>query len=53
MLDLTEDIRYQVFEFLSDIYEQCHNNETVIKLLTNALLHYCFIPLVIPALVGT
>jgi len=53
MHDLVEDIRYVVFEFLSDIYEQCNQNETVINLLTNSLLHYCYIPLVMPALIAT
>jgi hypothetical protein len=38
MADVIEEIRFVGFEFLSDIYEQCHNNETVIRLLTNALL---------------
>lgn len=53
MHDLVEDIRYVVFEFLSDIYEQCNQNDTVMKLLTNSLLHYCYIPLVMPALIAT
>lgn len=53
MADVIEEIRFVGFEFLSDIYEQCHNNETVIRLLTNALLQYCYLPIVIPALVGS
>lgn len=53
MEDVVEDIRYVVFEFLSDIYEQCSSNETVTKLLTNCLLNYCYIPLVMPSLIGT
>lgn len=28
-------------------------NKIAIKLLTNALLHYCYLPVVIPALVGS
>lgn len=39
-------------EFLNELYEQCTLNKTVVKLLTNALLHYCYLPVVMPALVG-
>ena len=28
-------------------------SKTVVKLLTNALLHYCYLPVVLPALVGS
>lgn len=52
MNDVAEDLA-ALFEYLSDIYQQCALNETVIKLLTNSLLSYCYLPLVIPALVGT
>ncbi len=52
MNDTAEDLTV-LLEYMSDIYQQCSHNETVIKLLTNALLHYCYLPLVIPALVGT
>ena len=53
MTDLEEELRDGIFEFISDIYESCSQNLTVMKLLTNALLHYCYLPLVIPALIGT
>lgn len=53
MADFEEELRYVLFEFLSDIYESCFQNTTVMRLLTNSLLHYCYLPLVIPALVGT
>jgi len=53
MADVEEELRDVTFEFLSDIFESCSKNTTVISLLTNALLHYCYLPLVIPALVGT
>ena len=39
-------------EFLNELFEQCAVNKTVVKLLTNALLHYCYLPVVLPALVG-
>lgn len=39
-------------EFLNELFEQCAMNKTVVKLLTNALLHYCYLPVVLPALVG-
>lgn len=37
MNDCVEDL-FALFDFLSDIYQQCCQNEVVIKLLTNALL---------------
>lgn len=46
-----EDLQDTV-EFINDLYEQCQANKTMVKLLTNALLHYCYLPVVIPALVG-
>jgi len=53
MSDVEEEIRDVLFEFLSDIYESCSQNFTVIRLLTNSLLNYCYFPLVIPALTGS
>ena len=41
------------FEFISEIFEQCLENKVCIKLLINALLHHCYLPVVIPALVGS
>ena len=46
-----EELQDQI-EFLSEIYEGCAMNKVAIELLTNALLHYCYLPVVIPALVG-
>ena len=40
-------------EFISEIFEQCNENKVAIKMLFNALLHYCYLPVVIPALVGS
>ena len=48
MDDLTDSI-----EFINELFEQCSENKTTAKLLTNALLHYCYLPVVIPALVGS
>lgn len=53
MSDIEEELRDVIFEFLSDIFESCAHNTTVIRFLTNSLLHYCYLPLVVPALVGT
>lgn len=53
MSGLIEDIRYSVFEFISDLFETCQENLVVMKLMTNALLNYCYLPCVVPALVGT
>lgn len=39
-------------EFLSEVYGNCGHNQTVMRSLTNALLNYCFLPVVVPALVG-
>lgn len=39
-------------EFISEMFEQCSENKTCIRLLTNALLYYCYFPLVLPPLVG-
>lgn len=50
--DQVEDLR-DLVEFLSEIYENCSQNRTVIRLLTNTLLHYCYLPVIIPALVGS
>ncbi len=49
---MVDDLQDAV-EFLNELYEQCASNKTVVRMLTNALLHYCYLPLVIPALVGT
>jgi len=46
--DLTD-----LIEFISEIYEQCSHNKTCVRLLTNALLYYCYFPVVLPQLVGT
>lgn len=50
--DLIEDLQDTV-EFINELFEQCAANKTTNKLLTNALLHYCYLPVVIPALVGS
>ena len=47
-----EDLEDSV-EFVNELFEQCSENKVVSKLLTNALLHYCYLPVVIPALVGS
>lgn len=47
-----EDLEDSV-EFVNELFEQCSENKVVRKLLTNALLHYCYLPVVIPALVGS
>ena len=47
-----EDLQ-DTIEFLNELFEQCAMNKTVVKLLTNALLHYCYLPVVLPALVGS
>jgi hypothetical protein len=39
-------------EFISEVYEQCSENKTCMRLLTNALLYYCYLPIVLPTLVG-
>jgi hypothetical protein len=39
-------------DFISELYEGCQDNKIAIKLLTNALLHYCYLPVIVPALVG-
>ena len=45
--DLTD-----MMEVISEIFEQCGENKTVVRLLINALLYYCYFPQVLPPLVG-
>ena len=47
-----EDLEDSV-EFLNELFEQCQANKLVGRLLNNALLHYCYLPVVVPALVGS
>ena len=39
-------------EFLGEIFKECEGNHVCIRLLTNALLQYCYLPVVLPVLVG-
>ena len=40
-------------DFVNEFFEHCVQNKTTNRLLTNALLHYCYFPVIIPALVGS
>jgi hypothetical protein len=52
MADVAEDLQ-DLIEFLSEIFDQCSHNRIVIKMLTNSLLYYCYLPVIMPSLVGS